>query len=105
MLVDMRCCVFDALCNRFGACLVGDDGPPPVVRVHNNQIVSHGEDRGGDNSEGDDEGGKGSNGGRGYEDDGEDGNDDGGNCGNGSDDDGDGSDNDKGAQQSNIKPR
>ena len=32
--------VFDALCKRFGACLVGDDGPPPAARVHNNQILS-----------------------------------------------------------------
>jgi hypothetical protein len=57
----------------------------------NNKILSHGEDRGGDDSEGDDEGGKGGDGGRGYEDDGDNGNDgddDGsGNGGDGSDDD------------------
>ena len=48
----------------------GDDGPPPTARVHNNQLLSNfnGEERGGDDSEGDDECGKG-NGGRGYEDD------------------------------------
>jgi hypothetical protein len=73
--------VFDALCKRFGACLVGEDGPPPTARVHNNQILSHGEDRGGDDSEGDDRGGKGGDGGRGYEDDGDDGNDGDGNGG------------------------
>jgi hypothetical protein len=39
-LVDMRFRVFDALCKRFGVCLVGDDGPPLVERVHNNQILS-----------------------------------------------------------------
>jgi hypothetical protein len=33
-LVDMRFRVFHALCKRFGACLVGDDGPPPAARVH-----------------------------------------------------------------------
>jgi hypothetical protein len=77
VLVDMRFCVFDALCKRFGACLVGDDGPPPAARVHNNQILSphNSEDRGGDDSEGDNEGGKGD-GGRGYKDDGNDGDDD-----------------------------
>ena len=77
-LVDMRCRVFDALCNRFGACLVGDDGPPPAVRVHNNQKADmNGQDRGGDGSKGDEEDGKGD-GGRGYEDDGDNGDDDGG---------------------------
>ena len=39
-LVNMHFCVFDALCKRFRACLVGDDGPPLAVRVHNNQILS-----------------------------------------------------------------
>ena len=32
--------VYDALCKRFEACLVGDDGPTPAVRVQNNQILS-----------------------------------------------------------------
>ncbi len=79
--------MFDTLCKRFRACLVGDDGPPLVARVHNNQILSHGEDRGGDDSEGDDEGGKSGHGGRGYEDDGDNGDDGGGNGGEGGDDD------------------
>ena len=39
-LVDMWFHMFDALCKKFGACLVGDNGPPPAVRVHNNQILS-----------------------------------------------------------------
>jgi hypothetical protein len=66
----MRFCVFNALCKSFGACLMRDDGPSPAARVHNNQIFDvNGEDHGGDNSEGDS---KGSNGGRGYEDDGND---------------------------------
>jgi len=39
-LVNMRFRVFDALCKRFRACLVGDDCPPLAVRVHNNQILS-----------------------------------------------------------------
>ncbi len=55
--------------------MVGDDGPPPAARVQNNQILSHGEDRGGDDSEGNDEGGKGGDGGRGYEDGGDGGDD------------------------------
>jgi hypothetical protein len=80
-LVDMQFHVFDALCKRFGTCLVGDDGPPPAVRVHNNQKADmNGQDRGGDDSKGDDEDGKGD-GGRGYEDDGGDGDDNGGDGG------------------------
>ena len=55
---------------------MGDDGPPPAARVHNNQILSHSEDHGGDDSEGNDEGVKGVDGGRCYEDDGDDGGDD-----------------------------
>jgi hypothetical protein len=88
-LVDMRFCVFNALCKRFGACLVGDDRPNPAARVHNS----------GDDSKGDNEGGK-DDGGRGYEDDGNDGDD-------GDDDGSNGDDDDakwRQTQQSNIKP-
>ncbi len=70
--------------------MVGEDGPPLAARVRNNQILSRGEDHGGDNSKGDDEGGKGGDGDRGYADDGEygdDGNEDGGDGGDGGDDD------------------
>ena len=38
VLVDMRFHVFDALCKRFGACLVGDDGPPPAARAQQSNI-------------------------------------------------------------------
>jgi hypothetical protein len=56
----------------------GDYCPPPAERVHNNQLLRRnfkGKERGGGDSEGDDEGGKGDSG-RGYEDDGGDGGED-----------------------------